>query len=75
MDSGKLGLGHVYRSINLASTFSKKYKIKFLINKFKDKRNIKLLKIIFSKYEFNLKFITNDLSKEFKEDILQKYNI
>ena len=67
--AGKQGLGHIYRSINLASTFSKKYKIKFLISKFKSKKNIKLLKIIFSKYEFKLKFITNNLSIEFEKDI------
>lgn len=69
IDGGeKLGLGHIYRSINLALTFSKKYKIKFLINKSKKKKEIKLLKKIFNKSKLNLKFITNNLNKEFGVD-------
>ena len=69
VDGGeKLGLGHIYRSINLALTFSKKYKIKFLINKPKKKTEIKLLKKIFKRSKINLKFITNNLNKEFRID-------
>jgi spore coat polysaccharide biosynthesis predicted glycosyltransferase SpsG len=72
VDGGeKLGLGHIYRSINLALTFSKKYKITFLINKFKKKTEIKLLNKIFKKSKLNLQFITNNLIKEFKRDTNQ----
>ena len=70
VDGGeKLGLGHIYRSINLALTFGRKYKIKFfLINKSKKKTEIKLLKKIFKTSKLNLKFITNNLNKEFRID-------
>jgi spore coat polysaccharide biosynthesis predicted glycosyltransferase SpsG len=69
VDGGeKLGLGHIYRSINLALAFDRKIKIKFLINKSKKKNEIKLLKGIFKKSKLNLKFISNNLIKEFKKD-------
>jgi UDP-2,4-diacetamido-2,4,6-trideoxy-beta-L-altropyranose hydrolase len=67
VDGGKKnGMGHIYRSINLALVLKKKVKTNFLIPGKKTINEKKILINIFKKFNFKLRFINKNFDTQFK---------